>query len=45
MVDYLAAKGADKSRFAVAGYGFDKPLPGTSAGNGQNRRVEIVVVK
>ena len=45
VVDYLAAKGADRSRFAVAGYGFDKPIPGTSASNGANRRVEIVLVK
>lgn len=45
VVDYLAAKGADRSRFAVTGYGFDKPLPGTRASNGENRRVEIVVVK
>ena len=45
VVDYLASKGADRSRFAVTGYGFDKPIPGTSASNGANRRVEIVLVK
>jgi len=45
VVDYLAAKGADKSRFAVAGYGFDKPIAGTSASDGANRRVEVILVK
>ena len=45
VVDYLAAKGADRTRFAVSGYGFDKPLAGTSASNGANRRVEIVLVE
>lgn len=43
VVDYLAAKGADRSRFSVVGYGPDKPLPG--AATGANRRVEIVLVK
>jgi outer membrane protein OmpA-like peptidoglycan-associated protein len=45
VVDYLAAKGADRSRFAVQGYGFDKPMAGLPAGAGANRRVEVVVVK
>ena len=45
VVDYLAAKGADRSRFAVAGYGFDKPVAGTSPSDGINRRVEVVLVK
>jgi outer membrane protein OmpA-like peptidoglycan-associated protein len=45
VVDYLAGKGADRSRFAVQGYGFDKPIAGLSAGAGANRRVEVVVVK
>jgi outer membrane protein OmpA-like peptidoglycan-associated protein len=45
VVDYLVAHGADKSRFAVAGYGFDKPLPGLGAAAGANRRVEVVVAK
>lgn len=42
VVDYLASKGVDRSRFSVAGYGFDKPV---SSENSANRRVEIVVVK
>ena len=45
VVDYLVAHGADKSRFSVAGYGFDKPLPGLGASAGANRRVEVVVAK
>ncbi|MCA1662314.1 MAG: OmpA family protein [Novosphingobium sp.] len=45
VVDYLASKGAERTRFAVAGYGFDKPIAGTSASNGENRRVEVVLVK
>ena len=45
VVDYLVAHGADKSRFAVAGYGFDKPISGLSASAGANRRVEVVVAK
>jgi outer membrane protein OmpA-like peptidoglycan-associated protein len=45
VVDYLVAHGADKSRFTVAGYGFDKPLPGLGASAGANRRVEVVVAK
>lgn len=45
VVEYLVAKGADRSQFAVAGYGFDKPIPGTEASNGINRRVEVVLVK
>jgi outer membrane protein OmpA-like peptidoglycan-associated protein len=45
VVEYLAAKGADRSRFNVVGYGFDKPVPGLDAGAGANRRVEVVLVK
>ena len=45
VVDYLAAKGADRSRFAVTGYGFDKPIAGLDASAGANRRVEVVLVK
>jgi outer membrane protein OmpA-like peptidoglycan-associated protein len=45
VVDYLAAKGADRTRFEVKGFGFDKPLPGTAASAGANRRVEVVLVK
>ena len=45
VVDYLAAKGADRSRFSVTGYGFDKPIAGLDASAGANRRVEVVLVK
>ena len=45
VVEYLAAKGADRTRFDVAGYGFDKPLSGLNASASANRRVEIVLVK
>ena len=45
VVEYLAAKGADRSRFVVAGYGFDKPIAGLDASAGVNRRVEVVLVK
>jgi outer membrane protein OmpA-like peptidoglycan-associated protein len=44
MVEFLVASGLDRSRFDVAGYGFDRPLAGTSAKNGANRRVEIVTI-
>ena len=45
VVEYLAAKGADRARFVVAGYGFDKPIAGLDASAGVNRRVEVVLVK
>jgi OmpA-OmpF porin, OOP family len=45
VVNYLAAKGVDDSRFDVAGYGFDRPLPGKSALNGLNRRVVAKAIK
>jgi outer membrane protein OmpA-like peptidoglycan-associated protein len=45
VVDYLAGKGADRSRFEVKGYGFDRPLPGLPAGAAANRRVEVVRIK
>lgn len=45
VVEYLAAKGADRSRFDVIGYGFDKPVAGLDASAGTNRRVEVVLVK
>jgi outer membrane protein OmpA-like peptidoglycan-associated protein len=44
MVDFLVGSGLDRSRFDVAGYGFDRPLAGTSAKDGANRRVEIVTI-
>lgn len=42
LVDYLASKGIERSRFEVKGYGFDQPLPGLGAKSPANRRVEIV---
>lgn len=43
LVDYLAQNGVDRSRLEAKGYGFDRPLPGTSAKAAANRRVEISV--
>ena len=45
VVEYLAAKGADRSRLSVVGYGFDKPMEGLDPSAGANRRVEVVLVK
>jgi outer membrane protein OmpA-like peptidoglycan-associated protein len=45
MVDYLVANGADRSRFDVQGFGFDKPMPGSAATSPENRRVEIIRIK
>ena len=45
VVEYLAAKGADRSRLSVVGYGFDKPMAGLDASAGANRRVEVVLIK
>lgn len=42
VVDFLAEQGADRARFDVKGYGFDKPLKGTSPRASANRRVEVV---
>ena len=42
VVDYLASKGVDRSRLAARGYGFDRTLPGRSAADPANRRVEVV---
>ena len=42
VVDYLVGKGADRSRFDVVGYGFDRPLDGTAPTAAINRRVEVV---
>ena len=42
VADYLASKGVDRSRLAARGYGFDRPLPGRSAADAANRRVEVV---
>jgi OmpA-OmpF porin, OOP family len=45
VVDYLVGKGAERSRFEVAGYGFDRPLAGLSPNAAANRRVEVVRIK
>ena len=42
MVDFLVAQGASRSQFDVKGFGFDRPLPRTSANSPSNRRVEVV---
>lgn len=44
VADYLVAQGVARSRLEVRGYGFDRPLQGTSASNPENRRVEAVRV-
>ena len=41
VVDFLALKGADRTRFTVRGYGFDKPLNIKNPRAGENRRVEV----
>lgn len=42
VVDYLAMKGVDRSRLNARGLGFDRPLPGRTAADPANRRVEVV---
>jgi len=42
VVDFLASKLVDKSRFTVAGYGFDRPLNARNPRSAANRRVEVV---
>lgn len=43
VVDFLNAKGADRSRFTVKGYGFDRPIVRNPRAS-ENRRVEVVKV-
>ena len=45
VVSYLKAKGVDSRRFEVQGYGFDRPIAGTSALNGANRRVVAKAIR
>ncbi|MET0250560.1 MAG: OmpA family protein [Novosphingobium sp.] len=45
VVDYLSGKGADRGRFDVTGYGFDKPIAGTAPTAAANRRVEVVRIR
>lgn len=42
VADYLVAQGIAQTRLEVQGFGFDRPLPGTPASSGRNRRVEAV---
>jgi OmpA-OmpF porin, OOP family len=42
VVDFLASKSVDKSRFTVAGYGFDRPINARNPRAPANRRVEVV---
>jgi OmpA-OmpF porin, OOP family len=42
VVNYLSAKGVDRSRLAAQGYGYERPLSGRSADDPANRRVEVV---
>jgi OOP family OmpA-OmpF porin len=44
IADMLMSDGVDITRLDVQGYGSSKPLPGTSASNGANRRVVAVLV-
>ncbi len=44
VADYLVAQGVARNRLEVRGYGYDRPLQGTSASNPDNRRVEAVRV-
>ena len=45
--DYLISKGLPKERFTVSGYGKENPIASnrTRAGQAQNRRVEIIILK
>jgi OmpA-OmpF porin, OOP family len=42
LVDFLADQGIARSQFEVKGFGFDRPLPGSSGKAPGNRRVEVV---
>jgi len=44
LADYLIGAGVARDRLIVRGYGPDRPLPGTPANAGENRRVEAVRV-
>lgn len=41
VVNYLSAKGVDRSRLVAQGYGYDRPLAGRSPEDAANRRVEV----
>lgn len=40
VADYLVSQGIASGRLEVQGYGYERPLPGRSASDGANRRVE-----
>jgi len=42
VADFLVAMGVARDRLDVTGYGPDRPIPGTRASAGENRRVEAV---
>lgn len=42
VADFLVAMGVARDRLDVTGYGPDRPMPGTRASAGENRRVEAV---
>jgi len=42
VADFLVSLGVGRDRLLVRGYGPDRPLPGTRATSGENRRVEAV---
>jgi outer membrane protein OmpA-like peptidoglycan-associated protein len=47
VLEYLVAKGVERSRLSARGYGFDKPIAtnDTPLGRAKNRRVEFRLVK
>lgn len=45
IADMLLADGVESGRLDVQGYGSSRPIPGTAASNGVNRRVVAVLVK
>lgn len=44
VADFLISQGIAAERLEVRGYGYDRPLPGRRASDGDNRRVEAVRV-
>lgn len=42
VADFLVGAGVGRARLAVRGYGPDRPIAGTRASDGRNRRVEAV---
>lgn len=42
VADFLVGMGVDRARLEIRGYGPDRPIPGTPASDGENRRVEAV---